>query len=102
MNSDSKDKLATHLEPDSEPLLSADEHPSEGKSPIRLYTRRWYILFVYCINCVVYSASYILYISIPETTQDYYEEAGITTSDLNRTLTLCMYLLLAAVSYSFC
>ena len=69
------------------PLIS-----SLPSSQIRLYRRRWYILFVYCINCVVYSSSYILYISIPETTEEYYADAGITTSDLNRTLTLCLLL----------
>lgn len=58
------------------------------KIPLKLQKRRWYILIIYSLNCVFFSAVYMIYTGVPETTQEYYKESNITMSDINSAISI--------------
>lgn len=57
---------------------------------IKLFKRRWYIIFIYSLNCFLLSAEFIVYNAIPETVKKYYSEANITISEINLSLSICL------------
>jgi hypothetical protein len=72
------------------PTESMTELKSAGVPSVILYTRRWYIFLLYCLNSFMMSGEFCLYNSTPATTQEYYKEAKITMADINLCLSLCL------------